>query len=101
MNPRPLRLRKSARLARVGSILLVLSVASGLHAGVASSSSEQWVGSWASAQMIPNPDDTVPRGSFRNATLRQIVHLSVGGSTIRVRLTNTFGTAPLHLTAVH
>ena len=51
--------------------------------------------------MIPNPDDTVPRESFRNATLRQLVHLSVGGSRIRVRLANTFGIAPLHLTAVH
>lgn len=82
-------------------ILLALVAALGSRVAVAASPSDRWVGSWASAQMIPNADDTVPRESFRNATLRQIVHLSVGGSRIRVRLANTFGTASLNLIAVH
>jgi lysophospholipase L1-like esterase len=43
----------------------------------------------------------VPLESLHNATLRQIVHLSVGGSAIRVRVSNAFGTAPLHVIAVH
>jgi lysophospholipase L1-like esterase len=81
--------------------LLALVAGFASHESVCASQSQRWVGSWASAQMIPNPDDTVPRESFHNATLRQIVHLSVGGSRIRVRLTNTFGTTPLHLTAAH
>jgi lysophospholipase L1-like esterase len=34
-------------------------------------------------------------------TLRQIVHLSIGGSELRVHLSNRFGTAPLHFTGVH
>ncbi len=29
------------------------------------------------------------------------MHLSLGGKTIRVRISNAYGTAPLHLTAVH
>jgi lysophospholipase L1-like esterase len=33
--------------------------------------------------------------------LRQIVHLSSGGSMIRVRVSNAFGAGPLHLLAVH
>src|SRR5579864_212215 len=56
-----------------------------------------WVGSWAAAQMVPGQDNAVPLESLHNATLRQIVHLSVGGSSIRVRISNAFGTAPLHL----
>jgi lysophospholipase L1-like esterase len=32
---------------------------------------------------------------FNNQTLRQIVHLTIGGSRLRVVLANTFGTAPL------
>src|SRR5204863_764561 len=32
---------------------------------------------------------------FKNQTLRQIAHLSRGGSRLRVVLSNTFGTAPL------
>ncbi|HUN61090.1 MAG TPA: SGNH/GDSL hydrolase family protein, partial [Candidatus Sulfotelmatobacter sp.] len=36
-----------------------------------------------------------------DATLRQIVHLSLGGSQVRLHLSNRFGNAPLHLTVVH
>jgi len=34
-------------------------------------------------------------GSFANRTLREVVHLSLGGNRIRVRLSNEFGTRPL------
>jgi len=36
---------------------------------------------------------------FKNQTLRQIAHLSLGGSRLRVVLSNTFGTAPLSIGA--
>ena len=61
----------------------------------------QWVGSWAASQQIPEPSNAMPLESFRNATLRQIVHLSAGGSAIRVRISNAFGAAPLHVITVH
>src|SRR5205814_1737226 len=32
---------------------------------------------------------------FNNQTLRQIAHISLGGSRLRVVFSNTFGTAPL------
>ena len=60
-----------------------------------------WVGSWASSQQIPEPNNALPSADLQNATLRQIVHLSIGGSELRVRLSNRFGTAPLVLTSVH
>jgi lysophospholipase L1-like esterase len=60
-----------------------------------------WVGSWAASQQIPEPNNAVPLESLHNATLRQVVHLSVGGSMVRVRISNAFGTAPLHVIAVH
>jgi len=44
--------------------------------------------------------DAVPPEAFHNATLRQIVHLSVGGAAIRIRVSNAFGATPLHLIAV-
>ena len=62
---------------------------------------ESWVGSWAAPQQIPEPQNAVPTAQLNNATLRQIVHLSVGGPAIRVRISNAFGTAPLHVMAVH
>ena len=60
-----------------------------------------WVGSWASSQQIPEPQNALPPAALQDATLRQIVHLTVGGKTLRVRLTNAFGTAPLTILAVH
>jgi len=60
-----------------------------------------WVGTWASSQQIPEPANALPPEELRDATLRQIVHLSVGGSELRVHLSNAFGTAPLHVDSVH
>jgi lysophospholipase L1-like esterase len=39
--------------------------------------------------------------SFSNQSLRQIVHVSIGGTAPRVRFSNLFGTAPLALTGAH
>jgi lysophospholipase L1-like esterase len=50
-----------------------------------------WIGSWAAS---PQPLDDAST-SFTNITLRQIIHLSVGGHAVRVRLDNTFGTGPV------
>ncbi len=60
-----------------------------------------WVGSWAAAQQIPEPRNALTPGDLRDATLRQVVHLSIGGEVLRVRISNAFGTAPLALTSVH
>ena len=60
-----------------------------------------WVGSWAASQQIPEPANALPPDDLRDATLRQIVHLSLGGGTLRVHLSNAFGTEPLHFTSVH
>jgi lysophospholipase L1-like esterase len=38
---------------------------------------------------------------LRDATVRQIVHLSVGGTALRVHLSNAFGTEALRFTSVH
>jgi lysophospholipase L1-like esterase len=60
-----------------------------------------WVGSWGASQQLPEPQNSLTPDDLRDATLRQIVHLSVGGETLRVRLSNAFGITPLRLTSVH
>ena len=67
----------------------------------APASTEHWIGTWASSQQVPEPANALPVDQLRDATLRQIVHLSVGGSELRVHLSNAFGTAPLHIDSVH
>src|SRR5262252_37381 len=39
--------------------------------------------------------------NFKNQTLRQIVHVSIGGDRLRVVLSNAFGTVPLEVGAAH
>jgi lysophospholipase L1-like esterase len=63
--------------------------------------SPTWVGSWAASQQLPEPQNSLPPDDLRDATLRQLIHLSVGGTTLRVHLSNAFGTSPLHLSSVH
>ena len=60
-----------------------------------------WTGSWAASQQLPEPQNSLAPDDLRDATLRQIVHLSVSGSAIRIHLSNAFGTQPLHLASVH
>jgi lysophospholipase L1-like esterase len=38
---------------------------------------------------------------FENQTLREIVHASIGGDTVRVRLSNAFGSVPVEIGAAH
>ncbi len=42
-----------------------------------------------------------PYIQFTNQTLREIVHASIGGSKVRVVLTNAYGTAPVTIGAAH
>ncbi len=60
-----------------------------------------WVGTWAASQQIPEPANVLASELLTDATLRQIVHLSVGGSRLRVHISNAFGDAPLHVMSAH
>jgi lysophospholipase L1-like esterase len=60
-----------------------------------------WVASWGTSQQVPEPQNALPADDLRDATVRQIFHLSVGGPALRVHLSNAFGTEPLHFTSVH
>jgi len=67
----------------------------------AQTTAQTWVAIWAASQQIPEPQNALPAADLEDATLRQIVHLSLGGATLRVHLSNAFGTEPLHFTSVH
>jgi lysophospholipase L1-like esterase len=51
---------------------------------------KHWVGSWAAA---PAPAEGVV--GFNNHTLRMMPRLSLGGDTLRVRISNAYGARPL------
>jgi lysophospholipase L1-like esterase len=53
-----------------------------------------WIGTWAAAMQ---QGETI----YRRQTLRQIVHTSVGGSQVRVRITNLYGAGTLAIGNAH
>ena len=64
-------------------------------------SSSIWVSSWGTSQQIPEPHNALPPEDLTGATLRQILHLSLGGPVIRVHLSNAFGIEALQIISVH
>lgn len=80
------------------AVLLLVAV-SGLSAQSPSARSvpAQWVGTWAASVFDGDPWHTVP--TLVDSTLREIVHTSLAGNVVRVRLTNEFGTEPLRVDA--
>jgi len=56
---------------------------------------QHWVTTWTTANAASD-QPTV----FSNQTIREIVHTTIGGSAVRIRLSNTFGTHAIRLDAV-
>lgn len=87
---------------RLGALLLVGAMAAPLPAR---SADPDWIGTWAaSPQPIWDADFFAPLNiprSMREQTVRQIAHVSIGGSRIRVVLSNEYGNRPLVIGAAH
>ncbi|MBU4433868.1 MAG: SGNH/GDSL hydrolase family protein [Alphaproteobacteria bacterium] len=80
---------------------LAAALALTLHVGASAGEPARWVGSWASAQQVPEERNALPADALDDATLRQIVRLTAGGDRLRIRISNAFGTTPLRVTATH
>ena len=93
------------------SALLVATAQAGKHKVEAKTEPPQsvvWTGSWAAAPMAMmtaiTPTQPTPQPSLLDTTggktFRNIVHLSLGGSQLRLRISNEFGSEPLTIGAV-
>ncbi|MFH8991565.1 SGNH/GDSL hydrolase family protein [Streptomyces sp. NPDC017940] len=63
-----------------------------------------WTGAWGAAVQRPveGSKDWGPnwsRQGFTDQSVRQVVRVTTGGSTLRIRLSNSYGTLPLRITA--
>lgn len=77
------------------------AAAAALAMTAAASAAPHWVASWATSQQIVEPNNMLAPTEMSGATLRQVVRVSIAGSSLRLVLSNAFGTAPLHLKSVH
>ena len=84
-------------------ILILVILASLAFAGsdAKTQAKQVWVASWGSSQQIPESQNAMASEDLHDATVRQMFHLSVGGSALRVHLSNAFGSEALHFTSVH
>ena len=94
---------------RFGCAAIVCLLAGGAAVAQSGAANEHWVASWSTADVVrppaANPGEpaqqaapqapTPPPILFSDQTLREIVHLSVGGPRARVILSNVFGVTPL------
>jgi hypothetical protein len=76
-------------------VLIIVEAASAAQANLAR---EHWIGTWATAPQpaLPGEIDT-----FRNETLRLIVHTSAEGKEVRIKISNTYGDQPLLIRGAH
>ena len=77
----------------LASALLVSSCMTGLAQNV-------WKGTWATAMEWTGQGD-MPKESLSGRSCRQIIHVSMGGSELRLKLSNEFGNAPVEMKAVY
>jgi lysophospholipase L1-like esterase len=79
------------------SIFLLCTITPSLAALAVTPPASHWIGTWAAPpEAQPNTDDMLGKVS---TTYREIVHVSVGGPSVRVVLTNELGLEPLTISA--
>lgn len=89
------------RTFRILLFFIASLAAAGLPCSGQNAPAQVWVATWGASQQIPEPQNALAPDYLRDATLRQIVHISVGGSVLRVHVSNAFGVNALHFTSVH
>ncbi|MEU2582208.1 SGNH/GDSL hydrolase family protein [Streptomyces avermitilis] len=111
VQPRPPK--KTGRRGMLAAITAVLTALVVSAAAVAQEDARQqpraaggpvWTGAWGTAVQRPveGSEDKGPnwsRQGFADQSVRQVVRVSTGGSTVRIRLSNAYGTTPLRITA--
>jgi len=92
-----MKLKRLYRYLLAAAIVLALTKAAG-----AGQPASRWVGTWATSMTpLEAPFVTQIATSYTNVTIRNNVHVSLGGSSVRLTLSNEFGLGPLDVGGVH
>jgi len=85
------------RAAAAILLAAIIEASTATGAGVAATD-RRWIGTWATA---PQFSGTSGVDTYANQTLRLIVHTSSGGRSVRIKISNVYGTQPLDIGAAH
>jgi len=89
---------RSTRRRPAGLLALALVA---LTAAGARGNEGRRVGTWAASPQRTEPANMPPAPGLADATLRQVVRVSLGGKRLRVRFSNAFGAKPLTILSAH
>jgi lysophospholipase L1-like esterase len=95
------RVKRRSRVATLVVAALLLAVA---PSGAVAQSGERWIGTWSASPVAPFGASSAANlrdPQFENQTVRDVVHTTIGGSRVRIRLSNLFGSQPLVVGAAH
>ncbi|HEY3854266.1 MAG TPA: SGNH/GDSL hydrolase family protein [Verrucomicrobiae bacterium] len=62
---------------------------------------ERWVATWGCAPQLVEQRNLPPPPGLAGNTLRQVVHVTIGGKRLRARFSNAFGDGSMTLAEVH
>ena len=62
---------------------------------------QQWTGTWGTAAEFTGPGDMPQKTTLDNTSVRQIVHVSLGGDCLRLQLSNEFSAQPVEIKSVY
>jgi lysophospholipase L1-like esterase len=93
-------LKKRSRGVAIFSLLAIALLLT-WSASANDTKASHWVGTWACSPQLADLPGEPSAPAFADTTLRQIVHISVGGTKIRVRFSNAFGRTALIITSAH
>lgn len=59
-----------------------------------------WVGTWGTAPQLVERHNNPPAPGLTNNSLREVIQVSIGGKTVRLKLTNEFSKEPTEIKAI-
>src|SRR4051812_34520495 len=90
--------RFAAALSALTAVLLLQPPA---RPATADAHPDGWTGAWSAAPQRPSTgfEPNWSEAGFSGQSVRQTARVSVGGTSVRIRLSNAYGTSPVRVTA--
>lgn len=80
---------------------LIITSALALLAVTGLQAQTKWTATWATAIEAPLAESDMPKTSMTNSTLRQVIHVSIGGDKLRMQLSNEKSQQPVEIKSVY
>ena len=87
-------------MKRIANFLFFLLIAGSIAAQTTNSTSKSFVATWATAIEPTGAGDMPRTTNLTDCSLREIVHVSLGGENLRLQLSNVFGSEAVEIKSI-